>query len=129
MALIDPECGVCWLLSTDTSGTFLRNTEAFDAVTIGELAGQHVAPEDRQRFSDFFHPRHLLALRQTEAPRELRFRVSQGGIHRTVVVSAVPSSDQCILCTFRYADFPQEPGLESTYHTFLQQFLQLLEKL
>ena len=94
VALIDPEHGVCRLLSTDTSGTFLRNTEAFDAVTIGELAGQHVAPEDRQRFSDFFHPR---ALRQTRAPRELRFSRISGREHRTVVVSAVPSSDQCVL--------------------------------
>ena len=129
VALIDPEHGVCRLLSTDTSGTFLRNTEAFDAVTIGELAGQHVAPEDRQRFSDFFHPRHLLALRQNGAPRELRFSRISGREHRTVVVSAVPSSNQCVLCTFRYADLPQEPEPESIYHTFLRQFLQLLEKL
>ena len=129
VALIDPEHGVCRLLSTDTSGTFLRNTEAFDAVTIGELAGQHVAPEDRQRFSDFFHPRHLLALRQNGAPRELRFSRISGREYRTVVVSAVPSSNQCVLCTFRYADLPQEPEPESIYHTFLRQFLQLLEKL
>ena len=74
VALIDPEHGVCRLLSTDTSGTFLRNTEAFDAVTIGELAGQHVAPEDRQRFSDISS-----RCGKTERLVNCGFRVSQGG--------------------------------------------------
>ena len=129
VALIEPEHGVCRLLSADASGTFFQNTEAFDAAYVGELAGQFVAPEDRRSFSDFFHPQNLLALRQTGSPRELRFSRISGRERRAVVASAVPSSDQCVLCAFRYADPPCEPKPESIYHTFLRQFLQLLEKM
>ncbi len=90
VALIDPEHGVCRLLSSGVSETFFRNTEAFGVATVGELAGRHVAPEDRRSFSDFFHPQNLLALRQTGSPRELRFLRISGRERRTVFSAGNP---------------------------------------
>ena len=55
VAAIDLKKGTCRLLSAGSSSALFQNTDTFTAPYLAALAEQHIVPEDRKAFCQFFH--------------------------------------------------------------------------
>lgn len=129
VAAIDLEKGTCRLLSAGSSNALFRNTETFTAPYLDALAEQHILPEDRKAFCQFFHSENLRSVWRSGTPRGFCFSRISGGESQPILASIVPATEYNVLCALRFVEHSCKAEPEISYSLFLHQFMQILEKL